>query len=550
MLLDKFVKVKKNNNNYKYYNNLGYSLNEENFYTVDIINLPKSSKINIRVKCDYCKNVKITEYRLYILSIKNGGKYACCNKCAYVKNIKTNIEKYGVEHTGSIKEFIDKKEKTNIEKYGNKCSLFNNVVKQKKMESMLEKYGVDTPIKNVDIKNKIRETNLKKYNVDTPIKNVDIKNKIKETNLKKYGVKNVFQSDNIKTLIKEKLFKNKKEKYKKLLNINDYELLEYSNIIKIKHNVCKCVFTINNINLLNRMKYDICLCTECYPISEQTSVKEKELVDYVKSLNVDLIEGDREILNGKELDIYLPSKNLAIEFNGLYWHSEFYKDENYHLEKSLKCQEKGIQLLHIWEDEWILKQDIVKSIILNRLGLIKNKIYARQCEIKIVQDSKLIQHFLNENHIQGYSQSSIKIGLYYKNELISLMTFGERKIKKNIEFELIRFCNKINLNVVGAASKLFNYFKQNFQFNELISYSDFRLFDGKMYETLGFEKKHLSIPEYFWCKDIIRKHRFNFNKQKLIKEGYDKNKTEIQIMHERGYYRIFGCGQIKWYFFK
>jgi hypothetical protein len=182
--------------------------------------------------------------------------------------------------------------------------------------------------------------------------------------------------------------------------------------------------------------------------------------------------------------------------------------------------------------------------------LIKERIYARQCEIRVVEDSKLVREFLDKNHIQGYSQSSIKLGLYYKNELVSLMTFGYRHTNAKKEFELIRFCNRINLNVIGSASKLFNYFKQNFQFNELISYSDFRLFDGKMYKTLGFTKQHLSKPDYFWCKDIERKHRFNFNKQKLIKEGFDGSKTEVDIMHERGYFRVFGCGQYRWIYHK
>jgi hypothetical protein len=211
--------------------------------------------------------------------------------------------------------------------------------------------------------------------------------------------------------------------------------------------------------------------------------------------------------------------------------------------------------LHIWEDEWVFKKDIIKSIILNKIGKIENKIYARHCDIRIVEDSKLVRKFLDENHIQGYSQSSLKLGLYYQyldssgvqtNELVSLMTFGYRHTNSKKEFELIRFCNKINLNVIGAASKLFKYFCNNYQFNELISYSDFRLFDGKMYETLGFTKQHLSKPDYFWCKNLERKHRFNFNKQKLIKEGYDSSKTEVEIMHDRGYYRIFGCGQYRW----
>jgi hypothetical protein len=166
--------------------------------------------------------------------------------------------------------------------------------------------------------------------------------------------------------------------------------------------------------------------------------------------------------------------------------------------------------------------------------------------VKEISDSKLVRTFLDENHIQGYSQSTIKLGLYYKNELVSLMTFGYRHTNAKKEFELIRFCNKLNINVIGGSSKLFSYFTKNYEFNELVSYSDFRLFDGKMYETLGFERKHLSSPDYFWCKGIERKHRFNFNKKKLVKEGYDINKTEIEIMQGRGYFRIFGCGQYRW----
>jgi hypothetical protein len=126
------------------------------------------------------------------------------------------------------------------------------------------------------------------------------------------------------------------------------------------------------------------------------------------------------------------------------------------------------------------------------------------------------------------------------------MTFGYRHTNSKKEFELIRFCNKININVIGAASKLFKHLIKKYNFDKVISYSDFRLFDGKMYEMLGFNKIHLSKPDYFWCKNLERKHRFNFNKQKLIKDGFDPDKTEVEIMWERGYNRIWGCGQYRW----
>jgi len=198
----------------------------------------------------------------------------------------------------------------------------------------------------------------------------------------------------------------------------------------------------------------------------------------------------------------------------------------------------------------VLKQEIVKSIILNKLNKIENKIFARKCSIKEVKDTKIIRKFLDDNHIQGFTNSTTKLGLYFNDELVSLMTFGSRNIGNKTEFELIRFCNILNTNVIGASSKLFKYFINNYSYDTIISYSEFRLFDGKMYETLGFTKNHLSVPEYYWIKDSMRFPRYNFMKHKLIKEGYDKNKTEVEIMHERGYSKIWGCGQVKWSFNK
>ena len=110
--------------------------------------------------------------------------------------------------------------------------------------------------------------------------------------------------------------------------------------------------------------------------------------------------------------------------------------------------------------------------------------------------------------------------------------------------ELIRFCNQINTSVIGASSKLFKYFVDNFEFDRIVSYSDLSLFDGKMYSNLGFERISLSEPNYFWVVDKVRRHRYNYSKKKLVKRGFDVNKTEVKIMHELGYFRVWGCGQI------
>ena len=214
--------------------------------------------------------------------------------------------------------------------------------------------------------------------------------------------------------------------------------------------------------------------------------------------------------------------------------------------------DKGIKLIHIWEDDWEFKKDIILSIINNKLNKSK-KIFARKCEVKEIKDNKLVRDFLEKNHIQGFVGSSIKLGLFYNNELVSLMTFGNLRkclgqISKNGSYELLRFCNKLNHIVIGGASRLFKRFITENEVDEVISYSDNSRSIGNIYNKIGFYLLSESIPNYYWIVDNERKNRFNFRKDKLIKAGYDPNKTEIQIMNERGYIRIFDCGTKKWKF--
>jgi hypothetical protein len=287
------------------------------------------------------------------------------------------------------------------------------------------------------------------------------------------------------------------------------------------------------------------------PSCNRFNIKQSKVFDYIQNLGIKTNQNNRKILKGKEIDIYIQELNIAFEFNGLYWHSEIYKDRVYHLNKSKECLDNGIELFHIWEDDWNYKQDIVKSMILNKLGRTPNKIFGRKCEIKEIIDNKLIRNFLETNHIQGFVGSKIKIGLFYDNELVSLMTFGNlRKSlgQKNQEgtYEMLRFCNKLNTNVIGGASKLFKYFIRNYQIEEVISYSDSSRGQGNLYNKLGFTLLHETEPNYYWVIDGKRQHRFNFRKDKLVREGADPNKTEIQIMNEKGYYRLFDCGSKKW----
>lgn len=288
-------------------------------------------------------------------------------------------------------------------------------------------------------------------------------------------------------------------------------------------------------------------CSKC---SNIISKPEKKLMDFLLEMGINYLPNDRLFLGGKELDILIPSHNIAIEYNGIYWHSELFKSNNYHLNKTNICELKGIKLIHIFEDEWLFKEEIVKSRIKNILGLTENKIFGRNCIIKEVS-SKESKEFLEKNHVQGNINSKIKLGLYYKDELVSLMTFGNLRRSLGLYsfsggYELFRFCNKLNTNVIGAASKLLKYFINNYNPNEIITYADRRWSTGGLYEKLGFEFIHNSKPNYFYVFNNIRKNRFGFRKDVLIKEGYDSNKSEHQIMLERGIYRIYDCGSKKY----
>ena len=291
-----------------------------------------------------------------------------------------------------------------------------------------------------------------------------------------------------------------------------------------------------------------CGCQQCSTIK---SHYEDALYEYIKSItDTTIIRDNRTILCDlkQSLDIYLPEFKAAFEFDGLYWHNELKKpDKNYHLNKTTECEKKGIRLIHVFEDEWIYKQDIVKSRIENILGLTENRIYARKCIIKEITN-KEAKEFCIKNHLQGSTNGKISLGLYYNEELVSVMTFCE--LRKNLgsnpeknHYELLRFCNKLNTNVIGGANKLLKYFINQYQPQEIISYADRRWSQGNMYEKLGFTLSHKSKPNYFYVFGDTKKNRFNFRKNILVeKYGCPSDMTEHEFCLSQKWYRIYDCG--------
>ena len=329
-------------------------------------------------------------------------------------------------------------------------------------------------------------------------------------------------------------------------DIYDYSKFIYEHIQKPSTIICKKhgEYLKNTLSHLNGSA-----CSRCNNYS--TSKPEIEIYDFIKKYFNSLIQSDRNILKGKEIDIYIPELKIGIEYNGLYWHSDLYKDKSYHLDKLKLSNSSNIKLIQIFSDEWLYKQDIVKSRLLNIIGKIPNKIYARKCEIREVE-SKDCSNFLDQNHIQGKLGAKVRLGLYHNGELVSLMTFGN--LRKNLgqtskegNYELLRFCNKLNTTVIGGASKLFKYFINNYNPVKVISYADRRWSQGELYYTLGFKLVSKTRPNYFYVNKYFlnRESRFKYRKDMLIKNGFDPNKSEYEIMKDNGYTRIYDCGVLK-----
>ena len=327
------------------------------------------------------------------------------------------------------------------------------------------------------------------------------------------------------------------------------EKYDYSLIKKYKNMKTGVDIICNKHGVFNQEPHNHIKGNGCPKCSTWGPSKTEERVKNILIDNdIEFIHSDRNVINPHEVDFLLKKNKIAIEVNGLYWHSSQFIDKNYHLDKTLKCLEKDIQLLHFWDYEINNKFDIVSSMILSHCNKL-DKIYARKCEIKEIKDNKLVNNFLENNHLQGKCSSSIKLGLYFNDELVSLMTFGKPRFNKKHQWELIRFCNKKYITVIGGASKLFKYFIKNYLDNNssIISYANYRYSNGNLYEKLNFQKTGISKPSYFYTgKKKFTRYEAQKHKLKSIlgKDNFDENKTEMENMENNGYHRVYDCGNL------
>lgn len=472
------------------------------------------------------------------------------NKLINLKRKQTKLIKYGNEKYTNVK----KNKETKKLRYGNEN--FNNREKNKK--TLLTKYNVDNISKLDSIKQKKINTLLSNYNVINPSQMPNHILKSKQTNNLKFNKDWATQNITISNKIKQSHFNRT---YNNLFNITDgklkdivlplFDISEFNGVKQLDYNF-KCLKCNTNFND-NVDNGKIPVCPKCKP----TSLEQKELETFLIELlgnETEIHINYRKLINPLEVDIYIPKYNIAIEYNGLYWHSFLNKPNiNYHINKTNLCRDQNVQLIHIFSHEWSLKKEQVKHRLIHIFNKTNTKIYARKTVIKEI-DNKEKRIFLEQFHLQGTDKSKIKLGAYFNNELVGVMTFrkpnniaGNKKNNK-LEYELSRFATKYNC--IGLFSKMFSYFKKNYVFNSVYTYANRCWSDGNVYLKSNFKFSHNSSPNYYYTKDYVNvESRYKYIKSSLTKfSNYDKSKSEWEIMKENKYDKFYDCGTSKYEF--
>lgn len=550
--------------------------------------------------CGTCLTCGVaTEFR----SIAAGYKKYCSHTCAInnkdvakKRNEATKaslMSKYGVSNPGQMPGHHEKLEKTCLERYGD--AHYVNV--EKARQTTLERYGVEYYTQTAEYKVALKEICLSQYGAVHHAQDPFVKEKIRKTVRERYGVDYALNVPFIREKIKATIAANggyslqrpemlksinlkHKQAFDKRLEMFKFDNVELLDIENRLFKCLKCGETFNKtgpITLSKSSPERFPRCLSCYPLGTQNkcSLFHQEVLGYlVNTLEIplsEIVENDKSVLktSNKELDLYVPAKKIAFELNGNIWHTEIYgeKASSYHLSKTEICESQGVRLVHIFEDEWIENNTLVKEKIAYLLNVnsIKRSIHARKCFIKPVIAS-VVNGFLEVNHLQGgETGSSVRLGAFHKEDnrdvLVAVMTFGQPRSfmggkKEEGTWELVRFATDVDVRIPGIGSKLFSHFVKEYTPKEVFSYADRRWSTNiipNVYDRLGFTMTSKTKPNYFYVHPNkknykLRENRYGYRKTRLAKlfPDYDASKTEWENMKEHGYDKIWDCGTLKY----
>jgi len=473
--------------------------------------------ITLHPKCVVCNDVASFSPSVGVGYFKTCKKQSCKSTASAEKAIETKIKKYGSKVSPKTRESAR-----------NRVDILN----KKGRETLKERYGVDNPSQIYDHRFKVKKTLKERYGVEHPSQIQEVIYKRKENVIDFY-----------------------QELSKDFVEVKNHETTKSGcDRIIFVCNECNEEYDIPSETFKWRCRNNLTPCPSCSPIKEGSN-HQLQIAQFLMELIPDkeIVLNNKSILKGRrEIDIFIPDMNLGIEYNGVYWHSfnrvETKEERNLHLEKTKECENKNIRLIHIFENEWLNKNEIVKSRLSSILGK-NNTLFARKCKIKEI-DNKKSKELLEKWHIQGYCPSNKTFILEYQNDPVSIMTFGKSRFG-NYEWELLRFASKNFINVVGGAQKLLSHFIKTNNPNNIVSYADRRwsFINDNLYLNFGFEMVNISKPSYFYYKKeegMILYNRIKFQKHKLsnLLEIFNPDLTESQNMFNNGYRRVWDCGNL------
>jgi hypothetical protein len=431
----------------------------------------------------------------------------------------TNLKKYGVVCSAQAESVKEKIKATNLKRYGVECSFQSDEVKEKIKATNLKRYGVDNAFKSEEIKKKIMALHRKNLGVDYPMQSKEVREKSIKTSLEKYGTEYPNQSDIVKQHIKES-------------NLRIYGVEYPAQSEEIKEKTRKT----------NMERYGVpCFFMTLKEWEDSNDSKPNR--DFAEELTRCGIKFEREY----RLDWYsydFKVGNVLVEINPTVTHNTSWspygnpKEENYHKDKTQMAWKNGFSVIHVFD--WDSESKILK--LLSK----RAKVYARKCEIREVSQEDTSE-YLNQYHLQNTCRGQkIRLGLYYKDELVSLMTFGKPRYNKNYEYELLRYC--ANYYVVGGAEKLFNHFVKTYNPCSVVSYCDLSKFSGKVYDNLGFALLKINSPRKHWYsykegRHITGSFLLQHGYDRIFHENYGKGTSNEELIAERGYFPVYDCGQ-------
>lgn len=450
------------------------------------------------------------------------------NVCPYGKEKKFGGLSVGLRNCGSSKVCQCTREQVSKSVIQTKKTITEEQQKKiniKRAKTNLEKYGVEN----------IGQTNLAKL-------------KHREFYLTHENKKNTIESKSAKQIGYEKFkgYIDKQYNFKLLTTLEEYRGIRQKDAYEylFQCNICKDIVSYRFYH-----KRGI-TCDKCNPKKPlYTSHEEQSIFDYItQDLKVNGVQSDKKLINPYELDMVFHEYKIAIEYCGLYWHSELSsgKHRNYHKTKMELVNELGYRLITIFSDEWLNKKEIVKKRLQHIFNKSTSKQYARNLKVVEITNTDA-KSFLNQYHIQGYTIAPIKLGLVDNyGKLFALMTFskGRASLNSSDEYELVRYVT--NGTVVGGAGKLLKYFTKLYNPKKIATYADLRWSQGNLYKVLGFNRVGDAKVGYWYVENYNKRlHRYNFTKHKLVRMGANSFLTEWKIMQNLNYDRIWDCGHQK-----